>query len=530
MRHNPVLRELGFSASDRVAIIHADDIGMCHSTVPAFFELAAAGLVSAGSAMVPCLGFQAAAAWWRRYPETDLGVHLTLTSEWENYRWGPLSACDAASGLVDDFGCFYQSPALMNRPDPRAAVREMRAQVQHARNAGIDVTHIDCHMFAMLAHGLANAYVDLGFRAGAARPHDASAGVDPNAHRGGNRPMGRAGDPRVRSSPGNASQSCAGNSSGCGEGDLRRATRGPDLSHHASGTGHSRTPGDSRRLEGARSRLRGLSERRAARPCKPGGHPGNRMAPDPQTDARMLMVQVQPEHRGFLNGVRTYYDKNTPRFAHSHQSAVAKAMHREVWGPCVQTEKEAFEYVNALVLGAIGEISDRFPSPMRVLDLGCGIGGTLLYLAARIAVDGIGVTLSRVGVRLAEGLAREFGARRAVPLCRGELPGPTGGGRSSRRLCHRSIPPRSRCGEVLSVGVRRDADGSAADRLRRFRNRGRRSEWGLEGQAQSGRFPTTMARRQLDHHVASERLWGKCRITVDRRSGPHAVSAFAPTL
>jgi predicted glycoside hydrolase/deacetylase ChbG (UPF0249 family) len=166
MRHNPVLRKLGFSAIDRVAIIHADDIGMCHSTVPAFFELAAAGLVSAGSAMVPCLGFQAAAAWWRRYPETDLGVHLTLTSEWENYRWRPLSACEAASGLVDDFGCFYQSPALINRPDPRAALREMRAQVERACNAGIDVTHIDCHMFAMLAHGLADAYVDLGFELG----------------------------------------------------------------------------------------------------------------------------------------------------------------------------------------------------------------------------------------------------------------------------------------------------------------------------------------------------------------------------
>ena len=120
-------------------------------------------------------------------------------------------------------------------------------------------------------------------------------------------------------------------------------------------------------------------------------------------------MQAQSQHRSFLNGVRTYYDKNTPRFARSHQSAVAKAMHREVWGPCVQTEKEAFEYVNALVLRAIGDVSGRFPFPMRVLDLGCGIGGTLLYLAARIAVDGIGVTLSRVGVRIAEGLAHESG-------------------------------------------------------------------------------------------------------------------------
>jgi SAM-dependent methyltransferase len=121
------------------------------------------------------------------------------------------------------------------------------------------------------------------------------------------------------------------------------------------------------------------------------------------------MMQAQPRDRGFLNGVRDYYDKNTPRFVSSHQSAVAKAIHREVWGPGVQTEKEAFEYVNALVLRATEETGGRFPSPMRVLDLGCGVGGTLLYLAARMPVDGVGITLSPVGVRLAEGLAGDAG-------------------------------------------------------------------------------------------------------------------------
>jgi SAM-dependent methyltransferase len=132
------------------------------------------------------------------------------------------------------------------------------------------------------------------------------------------------------------------------------------------------------------------------------------MAADPKADAEILMDPVLQE-REFLNDVRHYYDKNTPRFSSTHESAIAKAMHRELWGPCVETEKEAFEYVNALVLRAIGEVCDRFPTPMRVLDLGCGIGGTLLYLAARMVLDGIGVTLSRVGVRIAEGLAREAG-------------------------------------------------------------------------------------------------------------------------
>lgn len=162
MTQNPVLRKLGFGAGDRVAIIHADDVGMCQATVPAFFELAANGLVSAGSAMVPCPWFQETAAWSRRYPEVDLGVHLTLTSEWEHYRWGPVATCDPCSGIIDADGCFYRAPALMDRPDPQAALREMRAQVQRARDAGIDVTHIDCHMFAMLVDGLVGSYVALG--------------------------------------------------------------------------------------------------------------------------------------------------------------------------------------------------------------------------------------------------------------------------------------------------------------------------------------------------------------------------------
>jgi len=120
-------------------------------------------------------------------------------------------------------------------------------------------------------------------------------------------------------------------------------------------------------------------------------------------------VQAQTQPRLFLDGVRTYYDKNTPRFARSHQSAVANAIHREVWGPGVRSEKEAFEYVNSLVMRSITAIAGSFSSPMRVLDLGCGVGGTLFYLAQRMPIEGIGITLSPVGVRLAEGLAHQSG-------------------------------------------------------------------------------------------------------------------------
>jgi predicted glycoside hydrolase/deacetylase ChbG (UPF0249 family) len=166
MTLNPILRKLGFSRRDRVVIVHADDVGMCQATVPAFFELADRGLVSSGSVMVPCPWFREAAAEARRHPQADVGVHLTLTSEWKNYRWGPVVPCDPASGLTDAEGCFYGAPALMDRPAAAVVLREMRSQLCRARTAGIDVTHIDCHMFAMLAHGLARVYVDLGFECG----------------------------------------------------------------------------------------------------------------------------------------------------------------------------------------------------------------------------------------------------------------------------------------------------------------------------------------------------------------------------
>ena len=143
---SPWLARLGLAPHDRAVILHADDVGMCPATVSAFAELALAGAVSSGSLMVPCPSFAAAAVFCRDHLEVDAGVHLTLTSEWESYRWGPLSEQEAASGLLDATGCFHRDSA--DDADPAAAEREMRAQLDRATSAGIDVTHVDCHMFA----------------------------------------------------------------------------------------------------------------------------------------------------------------------------------------------------------------------------------------------------------------------------------------------------------------------------------------------------------------------------------------------
>jgi predicted glycoside hydrolase/deacetylase ChbG (UPF0249 family) len=162
MEGNPVLRKLGLAPTDRVVIIHADDIGMCHATLPAVKELFQAGLVSSASVMVPCPWFPAAASFCREHPDLDVGVHLTVTSEWMTYRWGPLSTRDPATGLLDDDGYFFRTNAAVQaRAKPSAVAAELGAQLDRALAAGIDVTHIDTHMGTVLHPRFLQAYVDL---------------------------------------------------------------------------------------------------------------------------------------------------------------------------------------------------------------------------------------------------------------------------------------------------------------------------------------------------------------------------------
>lgn len=162
---NPVLERLGFSREERVVIFHADDVGMCQATTGAYAELVEFGLLSSAATMVPCPWFPAAAAYCRHYQHTgkiDMGVHLTLTSEWETYRWGPISTTDPASGLLDEEGYFYRLAAPVRAgADAAAAGREMQQQIERGVAAGIDVTHIDSHMFTIYHPKLLPLYLDL---------------------------------------------------------------------------------------------------------------------------------------------------------------------------------------------------------------------------------------------------------------------------------------------------------------------------------------------------------------------------------
>jgi chitin disaccharide deacetylase len=151
----------------RSVVIHADDLGMCRGANDAFVELSAFGTVTSGSVMVPCPWFPDLAAKACAAPTFDVGVHLTLTSEMPGYRWRPLTNPPKSAGLTDELGYLHRDVAtLRRRAHPEAVVAELTAQIEAALAAGIDVTHLDDHMGAVLAPEFIGIYLDLAITFG----------------------------------------------------------------------------------------------------------------------------------------------------------------------------------------------------------------------------------------------------------------------------------------------------------------------------------------------------------------------------
>jgi len=139
-------------------MIHADDLGMCHSVNRAITMALENGAVNSASLMVPCPGFQEAAEWARQHPQHDIGIHSTLISEWDSYRWGPISQGDHGADLVDDKGYFWPRNTLL-RASPERVHEEISAQIALAKQAGVDPTHLDSHMLSVARPGYITAYI-----------------------------------------------------------------------------------------------------------------------------------------------------------------------------------------------------------------------------------------------------------------------------------------------------------------------------------------------------------------------------------
>src|SRR5215213_9031496 len=141
-----IAERLGYPRDAKLLIVHADDLGMAHSVNVATIKAIGTGLVNSGSIMIPCPWLSEIAAYARANQQADLGLHLTLTSEWTSFRWGPVSPRDRVLSLLDKDGYFRLTETeAAAQADPKHVEIEITAQIERARALGIQPTHLDSH-------------------------------------------------------------------------------------------------------------------------------------------------------------------------------------------------------------------------------------------------------------------------------------------------------------------------------------------------------------------------------------------------
>jgi chitin disaccharide deacetylase len=148
---------LGYRSDDRIVIVNCDDLGSSHAANDAIRRSVGEGAATSATLMVPCPWAADAAA---DPPGADIGVHLTLTSEWDTYRWGPVTA---GPSLLDAEGRLPRTiEEVWDRADLDEVRAELRAQIDQAERWGLDVTHLDSHMGTLQLHPLYfDIYLDL---------------------------------------------------------------------------------------------------------------------------------------------------------------------------------------------------------------------------------------------------------------------------------------------------------------------------------------------------------------------------------
>ncbi len=129
-------------------LLRIDDIGMNHATNMAIEQLAKTGLPFSASVMFACPWYQETVDILKKYPNADVGVHLTLTAEWKYYRWGPVTGASAVPSLVDSLGYFFPTGEALrkNAYKPEEVEKELTAQIERALKSGIRISYIDPHM------------------------------------------------------------------------------------------------------------------------------------------------------------------------------------------------------------------------------------------------------------------------------------------------------------------------------------------------------------------------------------------------
>jgi len=154
---------LGWPAGTRAVIFHVDDAGMSHNSNMGAIKATEDGVATSMSVMMPCSWVPELAAYLKAHPQADAGVHLTLTSEWKNYRWGPVAGKPAVPGLADSGGYLWSGVAeVVAHATADEFEAEIRAQLEKALSLGIEPTHLDSHMGTCFVPVYVDRYIKLG--------------------------------------------------------------------------------------------------------------------------------------------------------------------------------------------------------------------------------------------------------------------------------------------------------------------------------------------------------------------------------
>jgi len=160
--------KLGFKKGAKVIILHVDDLGMSYSSNKGALLAINDGLANSGSIMMPCPWVPGIANYMKQHPGYDFGLHLTFTSEWDDYRWGPVAGVNCVPTLADDQGKLWDNVALvLKNASNEDFETEMKAQIDLSIRMGIEPTHLDSHMGTIFAKPeFIQIYVKLGIEYG----------------------------------------------------------------------------------------------------------------------------------------------------------------------------------------------------------------------------------------------------------------------------------------------------------------------------------------------------------------------------
>ena len=156
--------KLGWEKTDRVVILHVDDVGMSYDSNEGAIQAMTKGVANSCSVMMPCPWVPGFVQYLKAHPGMDAGLHLTLNAEWKQYRWGPLAGKPAVPGLVDAEGALWRSVSeVVQHATAEEVDREIRAQVDRALVMGFQPTHLDSHMGTLFATpAFLSKYIQLG--------------------------------------------------------------------------------------------------------------------------------------------------------------------------------------------------------------------------------------------------------------------------------------------------------------------------------------------------------------------------------